>query len=109
MRKKEKEEKGRESLEKNTTQDNPVDHLASSNDTIIGGHIPLFELGLVPLTPSEHHTVACLDIIFFDKSRKTIVRRLEKRLKIGTQLDVITVTEKIVVEHTNQDPKFLHL
>ena len=88
-------------MDEDTTQDNPVDHLASSNDTIIGGHIPLFELGLVPLTPSEHHTVACLDIIFFDKSMKTIVRRSEKRLNIGTQLDVITVTEKTVVEQTN--------
>ena len=50
-----------------------------------------------------------LDTIFFDKSRKTIVRRSEKRLKIGTKPDVITVTEKTIVKKTNQDPKLLAL
>ena len=74
---------------------------------IIGGHVSLAKLGLVPFTPSKHHAVACLDTIFFDKSKKTIVRSSEKRLKIGTQPDVITMTEKTVVENTNQDPKFL--
>ena len=38
---------------------------------------------------------------------KTILRRLEKRLKIETQPDVIIVAEKNFVEPTNQDPKFL--
>ena len=84
-----------------------MDPPASTSDTITRSHIPLTKLGLVPFTPSKHHTTACLDTIFFDKSRKTIVRRSGKHLNIGTQTDVITVTEKIVVKKTNQDPKFL--
>ena len=78
-----------------------MDPPTSSSGIIIGGNVPLAELGLVPFTPSKHHTVACLDTISFDKERKTIVRRSEKRLNIGTQPDVVTLTKKIVVEHTN--------
>ena len=76
---------------------------------ITGIHISLVEIVIIPFTSSKHHTVACLDTIFFDKAKKTIVRRSEKWLKIGTQADVVTVTKKNVVEGSNEDPKFLSL
>ena len=101
MRKKEQEDKDRENLDQDTAQDNPMDPLDSSSGTFTGGHVPLAELGLVPFTPSKHRTVACLDTILFDKEKKTIVRRSKKRIKIGTQPDVVTMTKKIVVERTN--------
>ena len=75
LRKKEQEDKDRESLDQDTAQDNPVDPPSTSSDTIIGGHLPLAELGLVPFTMFKHHVVACLDMIFFDLNKKTIVRR----------------------------------
>ena len=84
-------------MDQDFTQDNPMDPPAF--DMITVGHIPLAKLGLVPFTPSNHHTVACLDTIFFDKASKTIVRRSKKRLNIGTQPDVIILTKKTVVEH----------
>ena len=43
----------------------------------------------------------------FYPKKKTIFRRLKKRLKVGTQPDVVTVTEKSVMQGTNQDPVFL--
>ena len=84
-------------MEQDTAQDNPPDPLATSSDTIKGAHLPLAELGLVPFTPSKHHAVACLDTIFFNPKKKTIVRILKKRLKVGTQPDVVTVTEKTIM------------
>ena len=84
-----------------------MDPPTSSSSMITGGHIPLAKLGLVPSTPSRNHTVAFLDTIFFDKERKNIVRRSEKRLKINTQPYLVTVTEKTVMEHTDKDPIFM--
>ena len=106
LRKKEQEDKDREILEHDTTQDNPIDPPSTSSDTITGGHLPLAKLGLVPFTPSKHHTVVCLDTVLFDPKKKSIVRRL-KGLKVGTQSDVVTVIEKTIVKLTNQDPIFL--
>ena len=80
---------------------------ASSSGTMTNIHIPFGELGLTPFTPSKQHIVARLDTIIFDKSRKTITRRLEKRLKMGTQVDIVTVTECTIMEGTHKDPKFM--
>ena len=44
---------------------------------------------------------------FLDKARKTIVRRLEKILKICNQPDVVIVIEKTIMQGTNQDPIIL--
>ena len=109
LRKKEQEDKDKEELDNDTTQDNLTDPPSSSSGTITSDHVRLSELGLLLFTPSRYHAMACLDTIFFDKNRKTIVRISEKRLKIDTQPSVITVTEKTMVEKTNQEPKFLAL
>ena len=97
MRKKEQEDKDRESLDHDIAQDNPMDPPTSTSDMIIEVHIPFTELGLVPFTPSKHHVVASLDTIFFDKNKKNIFRRSKRRLNIGDQTDAITVTEKTVM------------
>ena len=76
----------------------------SSSETMIGGHIPFWDLGLIP---SKKHIVARLDTIIFDKSRNTITRRSEKRLKMGTQADIVIVTESTIMEGTHKDPKFM--
>ena len=62
---------------------------------------------MIPFTPSKKHAVANLDTIFFDKNNKTIVRISKKRLKIGDQPDVVTVTKKTTMQTTNEDPQFL--
>ena len=72
-----------------------------------GGHIPFGELGLTPFTPSKKHIVARLDTIIFDKERKTIARRSQKRLNMGTQANVVTITESTIMEGTHKDPQFM--
>ena len=81
-------------------QKNPIDPPASSGSTITGGHIPFVELVVTPFTPSKQHTFACLDTIFYDKTRKTITRRSEKRLKTSTHADMVIVTENTVRTRT---------
>ena len=94
MRRKQKEDQDRENQEQNTAQDNLKNFPSNSGDILTGGHLPIVELGLVPFTPSKQHTVACMDKVFFDPKRKTIVWRFEKKLRVGTQPEVVTVTEK---------------
>ena len=73
----------------------------------MGGHIPFTELGLTLFTPSKQHIVACLDTIFYDKTKKTITRRSKKWLKTTTHADVVTVTKNTVMEGTNKHLKFM--
>ena len=61
----------------------------------------------MPFTLSKHHAVACMGTVIFDPKKKSIVQISEKRLKVGTQYDVVTMTEKTVMKDTNQDPVFL--
>ena len=63
----------------------------------------MFELGLVPFTPSKQHEVAKLEDVFFDPKRKSIVWRVKKTLKIGTEPEVITMTEKMIVKDVEED------
>ena len=43
----------------------------------------------------------------FDPKWKAIVRRVEKKLKVGTQPEVTTVTEKPVMKGTYEDPQIM--
>ena len=65
----------------------------------------MVELGLVPFTPSKQHEVACMEIVYFDPKRKSIVWRTEKTLKMGDQLEIITMIEKTIVKDVEEDPK----
>ena len=51
--------------------------------------------------------MSSLDNFFFDKNKKIIVRRLEKRLKVGDQHVEFMVTEKTFIQGTNEDPQLL--
>ena len=65
----------------------------------------MVELGLVPFTPSKQHEVACLENVYFDPKRKSILWRTEKTLKMGFQPDITTLTEKTVVKDVEEYPK----
>ena len=65
----------------------------------------MVELGLVSFTPSKQHEVACMEDVYFDRKRKSIVWKTKKTLKIGTQPGITTVTEKTVVKNVEEDPK----
>ena len=53
FRQKEQEDLDRETQEHNTIQDNPESLPSTSGDILIGGHLPIVELWLVPFTPSK--------------------------------------------------------
>ena len=42
--------------------------------------------------------------VFFDPKQKSIFRRSEKTLKMGTQLEGTTVIEKMVLKDVEEDP-----
>ena len=92
-------------MEHDTAEDNLADPPSTSIDTMTRGYLPFAELGLVPFTPSKLHAVAFLDKLFFDPKWKTIVRRSKKKLKVGIQPKVVTVTERVVMKGTNEDPQ----
>ena len=73
----------------------------------IGNPAPSIELELIPFIPSREQAVANLDTILFDKRKKRIVMRLEKRINTGDQPVEITVTEKTILQGKNKDPKLL--
>ena len=62
---------------------------------------------MVPFIPSHQHVVANLDTSFFDQKMKRIVRRTEKRLKVGDQPIEFMVMENTVMHGTNEDPQLL--
>ena len=64
----------------------------------------MVELGLVPFTLSKKLEVAKLEDVFFDPKRKSIVWRTEKTLKMDTQPEITTVTERTVIKDVEEDP-----
>ena len=109
LKRKYQEDQDRENLEQDTAQDNLAHPPSKSGDTITGGHFPLVELGLVPFNPSKNHVVSCLDKVVFNPKMKTIFWRSEKRLKVGTQLEVVTVTKIAVMKGIDKDTKLMAL
>ena len=65
----------------------------------------MVELGLVPFTPSKQHEVACLENVYFDPKRNSIVWRKEKNLKMGIQPEITIVTKKTVIKYVEGYPK----
>ena len=102
-RKKDQEDIDRENQEQILSQGNPENLPSTSGDILIGGHLPIVELVLVPFTPSKRHEIASLNNVFFDPKWKSIVWRSEKTLKMGTQPKVTTMNEKNVVKNVEED------
>ena len=107
LRRKEKEEKDRYNQERDASQDSPEDPPSTSGDIITGSYIPFADLGLVPFTPSKKNVVASLDKGVFEPKRKSIVWRVEKKLKVGTQPEVTIVMERPVMKGTNEYPQLM--
>ena len=76
---------------------------STSGSILTGGNLPMVELGLVPFTPSKKHQVAKLEDVFFYPKRKAIVWRTERTLKIDTQPEITTVTQRMVVKDVEED------
>ena len=88
QRKKDQEELDNENQGQDRAQDSTENLPSTSGSIVTGGHLPMVEMGLVPFTPSKQHEVACLENVFFDLKRKSIVWRIEKTLKTRTQPEI---------------------
>ena len=58
---------------------------------------------LIPFIPTEGEEVPYFNTIFYDKEKKRIVKRIEKKVNIGGKPGVMVI-EKIVVHGTHKDP-----
>ena len=61
---------------------------------------------LVPFTPIEGEEEPDLNTIFYDKAKKRIVKRTEKKVNTGGKMGVM-VTEKEMVHGTDKDPRLM--
>ena len=61
---------------------------------------------LIPFIPTEEDEVPDLNTIFYDKVKKRIVKRTEKKVNTRGKLGVM-VTDKIVVHGTHKDPRLM--
>ena len=66
--------------------------------------IPRIEL--IPFTPTEGEEVHDLNTIFYDKVKKRIVKRIEKKVNPGGNTGVM-VTDKAVVHGTDKDLRLM--
>ena len=104
IKRKEEEDKVREALYQEANQNEPIisqnvdlDPYGTTSETLTGGHVHFEKLGLTSFTLSKHHTMDFLDTNIFNKNRNTIMRRLEKILKMGTYSDAVTVMENEIM------------
>ena len=73
--KKNEEDLGGEDQEQSPARDNPKDPPSTFETILIGGHLPIVEMGLVAFTPSKEYDVACLEDVHFNPKMKSIVWR----------------------------------
>jgi hypothetical protein len=72
--------------------------------SIIGGHFPLPEMGLVHFTSLKSESVAMLDTLFFNKIKKQIVRQMQKNLKLVGIPELTITIETHVLRGIDKGP-----
>ena len=72
------------------------------SSSIVGGNtLSVSGIELIPFTPTEGEEVPDLNTIFYDKAKKRIVKRMEKKVNTGDKTRVMVI-DKIVVHGTNK-------
>lgn len=79
----------------------------TSEVPLIGGHFPLEYLGITMYTPSRVGFVDKISSYMFNPSKKQIVQRTEKSLKLTKKPQMVITQEVPVIENTNKEPKSL--
>ena len=64
------------------------------------------EVELIPFMPTEGEEVPYFNTIFYDKEKKRIVKRTEKKVDTGGKPGMM-VTDKTVVHGTHKDPRLI--
>ena len=84
-----------------------MDPFVPSSSTTTEDPAPTVMLGLIPFIPSQEQAVDDLNTLFFDKNKKRIVMRTEKRVDTRDQPVEIMVMKKTIIHGTNKDHKLL--
>ena len=85
---------------------NPLEPIVPSSSTLGEGSVSILGIDLIPFMPTEGEEVRDFKTIFYDKERKRIVKRTEKKVDTGGKPGRM-VTEKIVVHGTDKDPRLI--
>ena len=67
------------------------------------GEVSISEFDLIPFMPTEGEEVPDFNTIFFDKEKKRIVKRTEKKVDTGGNPWKMVI-DKTVVHGTHKDP-----
>ena len=103
MRQKAQEEQDHADQGQTQCYDDPLEPIVSSSSIVGETPFSVFGIELIPFTPTEGEEVPNLNTIFYDKVKKRIVKRMEKKVNTGGKIGVM-VTYKVVFHGTDQDP-----
>ena len=106
LRKKEQEEQDCVNIEQTQSHDDMLESSIPSSITTIEDPALTLEFGLIPFIPSQEQEVADLNTIFYDKNKKRIVMRIEKKVDTEEKQGIM-VTEKTIIHGTDKDPRLL--
>ena len=70
------------------------------------GEVSISEFDLIPFMPTEGEEVPDFNTIFYDKEKKRIVKRTEKKVDTEGNPSKM-VTDKTVVHGTHKDPRLI--
>ena len=82
---------------------NPLEPVVSSSSTVGEGLVSTSGIDLIPSMPTEGEEAPDFNTIFYDKEKKRIVKRTEKKVDTGGKPGRM-VTDKTVVHGTHKDP-----
>ena len=82
---------------------NPLEPVVPCSSTV--GEVPLsiYGVDLIPFMPTEGEEMPYFNTIFYDKEKKRIFKRTEKKVDTGGNPGMM-VTDKTVVHGTHKDP-----
>ena len=84
----------------------PLADVVPSSSTVGEGSVSTSRVELIPFMPTEGKEVPDFNIIFYDKEKKIIVKKTEKKVDTGGKPGMM-VSDKIVVRGTHKDPRLI--
>ena len=95
---------GNDHTDQGLGQDNPDSQEPAPASGSTQGKAVFSGMNLIPFIQKEGKEVLDFSTIFYEKEKKRIVKRIEKKVETGGQLGKM-ITEKIVVYGTDVDPR----
>ena len=81
----------------------PLEPFVPYSSAVGEGSVSISGVELIPFIPTEGEEVPDFNTIFYDKEKKRIVKRIEKKVNTGSKPGVV-VTENTLVHGTHKYP-----